>query len=254
MIQVNLTELIEAFRSLGIKRGDHVLTHSSLKSIGHVEGGAATVIAALREAIGDEGTAVFPAHTWGRNQTPDNPPAFDARSSRSVVGLISETARTTPGGIRSLSPTHSVTAFGALAAHLCSGHQFSPTPCGFDSPYDRLWRAGGKILLLGVDHESNTSIHMLEEELDLPYQMMPGFADYAIIDIEGNPVQVRARFHAWGAPRCFNRVEPLLLEARAQVTGKVGNATARLIDVAEMRRGILAKLAEDPEFLIAAKG
>jgi len=247
-----LAELISAFRDLGITRGENVLTHSSLKSIGDVEGGAATVVAALREAVGPEGTAMFPAHTWGRNQNPDNPPAFDARASRSVVGLVSETARTTPGGIRSLSPTHSVVAFGEQAEWLCGAHHLADTPCGVDSPYDRLCLVGAKILLLGCDHESNTSLHMVEELANLPYHMIPGFAEYTITDIDGHPVQVRARFHAWGTPRFFNRVEPMLIACGAQIHGKIGNATARLIDSARMRDLVLEKLAEDPNYLIVA--
>jgi aminoglycoside 3-N-acetyltransferase len=252
--KLNLADLSIALSDLGISPGEHVLTHSSLKSVGHVEGGAATVVTALREAVGPDGTALFPTHTWGPNQNPDNPPAFDARTARSVVGLVSETARTMPGGIRSLSPTHSVVAFGAQAEWLCGAHHRSLTPCGVDSPYERLCQVGGKILLLGCDHESNTSLHMVEELADLPYQMIPGFAEYAITGIDGQPVQIRARFHAWGTPRCFNRIEPMLVASGAQFNGKVGNAEARLIDAAKTRDLVLEKLLEDPDYLKAARG
>lgn len=249
---MNILDLVVAFKELGISPGDYVLTHSSLKSIGHVEGGAATVVAALREAVGREGAALFPTHTWGPNQNPGNPPAFDARTSPSVVGLVSETARTMPGAIRSLSPTHSVVAFGAKAEWICGAHQLSETPCGVHSPYERLCAVEGRILLLGCDHECNTTLHMVEELAGLPYHMIPGYAEYAVTGTDGEPVVIRARFHAWGSPRCFNRIEPMLVEAGAQVSGKVGEATARLIDAAKMRDLVLDRLKADPDFLIAA--
>ena len=57
----SLEILVKDLRNLGIKEGDVVITHSSLKSMGNVEGGADTVIDALIEAVGSEGTVLFPA-------------------------------------------------------------------------------------------------------------------------------------------------------------------------------------------------
>lgn len=247
---VDRQRILDDLRRLGLREGDHVLTHSSLKSLGQVDGGAETVIGAIRTCVGPTGTAIFPTHTWAPGQGPDTPPAFNARTSPSVVGLISETARRTPGGVRSLSPTHSVVAFGGQAEFITGGHHRSPTPVGSDSPYDRLGQVGGKILLLGVDHERNTTLHMMEELLGFAYHMIPGAATYDIFDADGNPVTVTARFHLWGAPRNFNGVEPMLLAEGAQVNGTVGNATARLVDAARMRELVLARLAEDPDYLL----
>ena len=65
----------------GIQRGDVVMMHSALSSIGYVEGGADTVIDAVLEAIGPEGT--FAVSTMSFH----NP--FDAATDPSTVGIIS---------------------------------------------------------------------------------------------------------------------------------------------------------------------
>ncbi|MBP3185363.1 MULTISPECIES: AAC(3) family N-acetyltransferase, partial [Enterobacteriaceae] len=48
--------ITEAIRKLGVQTGDLLMVHASLKAIGPVEGGAETVVAALRSAVGPTGT------------------------------------------------------------------------------------------------------------------------------------------------------------------------------------------------------
>lgn len=59
-VAVTRRDIVDALRRLGVSRGDVVLVHSSLKSLGYVEGGADTVIQAFLEAVGEEGTLVMP--------------------------------------------------------------------------------------------------------------------------------------------------------------------------------------------------
>src|SRR5580693_4517545 len=53
-------QLITDFKKIGLQQGDSVLVHSSLSKIGFVEGGAKTLVDALFETVGDEGTLLFP--------------------------------------------------------------------------------------------------------------------------------------------------------------------------------------------------
>ncbi len=245
-------QLVTDLRALGLREGDSVLVHSSLRSIGYVEGGAATVIAALTEVVGDQGTVLFPAHTGHSECSPQNPPEFDARHTPSRgMGIIAETARLTPGFVRSLSPTHSVVARGRLAHRFCAGHHLSPSPCGEGSPYDLLARENGRILLIGCDHQSNTSIHMVEEDVGAGYHMLPGWADYPITGLGGESIRIRARFHRWGKAKDFNKIEPTLIDGGVQVSGHVGAAIARLIEAGKMRGLVRGLLANDPNFLLA---
>jgi len=48
---------------LGINNNDILLVHSSLSNLGWVCGGAQTVITALMNAVGSDGTLVMPAHS-----------------------------------------------------------------------------------------------------------------------------------------------------------------------------------------------
>lgn len=248
---ITIEQIVADLRQLGVAPGDHVLMHSSLSRIGRVEGGANTVVSALIEAVAPGGTALFPAHHGHPGISPENPPVFDVRTTPTLsIGAIPEAARLRPGAQRSLEPTHSVTAFGARAAWFLNGHELCETPCGPGSPYDRLCEAGGKILLLGCDQESNTSLHMIEELFPVPYHMLPGVGIMRVTGYDGVERQLPMRFHRWGVPRCFMRIDPELTRESIQRTGLVGAAHCRLIDAAGMRNYVLARLREDPYLLL----
>ena len=62
-VRVSKEDIRIALRELGLKKGDITGVHSSLSSFRYVEGGAHTVIDALLEIIGREGTIVMPTHS-----------------------------------------------------------------------------------------------------------------------------------------------------------------------------------------------
>lgn len=159
---------------LGVSAGDVVLVHSSLSGLGNVQGGADAVIDALLSAVGPTGTVLFPTLTGTPDDGPESPPVIDVRSTPCWTGRIPETARRRSGAIRSLHPTHSVTAIGAKAGQYASGHHQGASPCDERSPYYRLIREGGYILLLGgVTQENNTTLHCLEELATSPIISSP---------------------------------------------------------------------------------
>jgi aminoglycoside 3-N-acetyltransferase len=159
--------MIEAgLRELGIREGATVVAHSSLRSFGWVEGGADAVVDALCAAVAPSGTVCFPTLTFGDYGPRRPPPPFDPRATPGVVGRIPERFRVRPGVVRSLHPTHSLAAAGAGAEALLEGHERSPTPCGPASPWGRIARAGGQILLMGVGTSVCTMFHGAEEEAE----------------------------------------------------------------------------------------
>jgi len=241
-------ELVQALSDLGLKPGDDVLVHSSLSSIGWVDGGAPTVVAALIEAVAPGGTVLFPGLTGSVADSVENPPRADLRKDPvSWVGKIPAAANARGDSRRSLHPTHSVIAIGARADYWTEGHERCETPCGEGSPYHRLAVEGGCILLLGCDQESNTSLHMIEEIRRLPYHLHDGIAEGVVIDREGKEYRVLTRLHRWGVPRVFDRMDPALDVCGAQQRGKVGEATCRLIDATANFHVGIVMLAEDPE-------
>jgi len=252
-LAITKQEIKSGLMDLGLKAGDSVLTHSSLSSFGRVEGGADTVIQAIIGAVSPGGTVLFPTLTGSSELSTANPPVFDVRNTPCWTGAIPETARKTPGFVRSAHPTHSVCAFGDKARWFTEDHEHCPTPCGFGSPYDKLAQVGGYILLVGVTHDCNTSMHYVEEVAGVPYHMQDGTALATITYADREVVRVPVTLHKYGTPRDFKRLEPEMLAGGIQVNGRIGDSTIRLIKAREMSYLVLARLQEDSSVLLPQK-
>ncbi|KPI15863.1 HEXXH motif domain containing protein [Actinobacteria bacterium OK074] len=168
-------------RALGLRPGDTVLVHSSLRAVGPVVGGADTVVDALRDVLGPSGTLVVytqtpdnsdpsrwhltrgyavPEERWPELR--DSQPPFDLRTTPSHgVGVLPETVRARPDARRSAHPQSSFTALGARAAEVTGGHA-PDCHLGERSPLARLEQLGARVLLLGVGHEVCTAFHLAE--------------------------------------------------------------------------------------------
>ena len=126
--------------AMGLTGNETILIHSSMKSIGPVEGGADTVLDAWMEFFA-EGLLLLPTHTW-RFINEENR-VFDVRRSPCCVGILPELFRQRPGVVRSLHPTHSMAAYGKGAAAYLEGELDANTPCTPGGCYDRLRAAHG---------------------------------------------------------------------------------------------------------------
>lgn len=165
MSQYTKEQLIQQLREMGIKPSDNLLVHSSMKSLGTVEGGADTVIDALMEAV-PEGLLMLPTHTW--KQMSEEYSLFDPETEPVCVGIIPELFRKRPGVVRSLHPTHSMAVYGKGAEEYIQGEENRGTPCAPEGCWGRLREKKAKILLLGVTHARNTYIHSIEESFGVP--------------------------------------------------------------------------------------
>lgn len=163
-------------RTLGVEPADVVIMHSSYRSLGDVAGGPQAVVEALLAAAG---TLVVPTHTpensdpagWRNPPVPQSwwpvlrgeSPGFDpARTPASRwMGRLAELVRTWPGAVRSAHPQVSFAAVGEHAAEIVAGH-LREHGLGDGSPLGAIYRRGGKVLLLGAGHDSNTSLHLAE--------------------------------------------------------------------------------------------
>jgi aminoglycoside 3-N-acetyltransferase len=154
-------------RALGVCEGDVVLIHSSMKRIGYVDGGAIAVLEALMESVSTSGTLVIPTyHTIGGSmyatcQTKNY--MFDPRTAPTHLGAIPSAALQYPGVIRSIHPTHSVSAIGKDAKYITEAHHLADSTFGKDSPWDRLVKLDGRVLGLGVSMGPVTFYHMVED-------------------------------------------------------------------------------------------
>lgn len=156
-------QLAENFERIGLYEGDSVIVHSSFRSLGSVDGGPETVIRALLRVLGRRGNLMLPTF----NYLVKEGEVFDPAQTPGLTGIITEVGRKFPGAVRSLNPTHSVAVLGPDAEALTRDH-LSVRAAGIGGPTDRLAKRGGKVLLLGVGHISNSMIHVGEEYAGVP--------------------------------------------------------------------------------------
>jgi aminoglycoside 3-N-acetyltransferase len=241
--------LVTGLKQLGLDFGHSVLVHSSLSSLGTVEGGANTVIDALLEVVGSEGTVMVPTLTGTSSLSASNPPSFDPKTTPGRTGLIPETFRKRQEALRSLHPTHSVAAIGAAASRLTKDHFLSVTPCDEVSPYGRLvQQARSYILLIGVDHQRSTMFHHIEELVGVDYHLQEGFVKARLI-VEGQEIYRHILLHKYGTPRNFNVMEPVFEELGIERRMIIGEAPIRLVEVEGMVRSTVAALRANPKIL-----
>ncbi len=169
--------LVTALERLGLSPPCHLMVHASLSALGVVEGGAETVVSALREVSGREGAVIIPSFRgairsehYALSQCPScSPQDLCPSREEGCTGIIGETVREQPDSLRSCNPTHSWVGVGGDAGFLLAGHRHSLTPCGKDSPFFRLMERDGKILLLGVGVNTVTNTHAVEDARNVPY-------------------------------------------------------------------------------------
>lgn len=166
---IHKDELIEDIRRLGIAEGDLLTFHSSLKSLGTVEGGAETVLSSFMEVVGSEGTLVLPTFTLsgGAGDRLEN---WYVHDTPSTVGRITEIFRKQSGVLRSDHFSHSYAAKGKLTHDIVSDHKnaygrssmWGEAAFGINSPLDKLHRYNAKYLFVGVDYSIATAFHFVE--------------------------------------------------------------------------------------------
>jgi aminoglycoside 3-N-acetyltransferase len=239
---VTKDDIINGLVKLGLGNGDLVTLHSSLKSLGHVEGGGQTVIRALLETLGPQGTILMPAFSFPLKSQDE--PIFDVRETPSCVGLITEIFRREYATSRSIHLSHSYSAAGPLAAELTI-HRLDITPCGKDSPLGKFMDRDGKILLLGVGYNSCTAFHVVEERMKAPYMIFQANPK-AKYRINGEVFPLPSKILGKTFSYDFTMMER---EFRAQgiiQVGKIGGATASMLSSRSFMECVERRLKNDP--------
>ena len=185
------------------------MLHSSLSSVGRVEGGAETVVEAFLDAMGPEGTLLTPAFTPGawveHLAMPDCraccPQEFCPSVWPSHEGAIPNAALKRPGRLRSCHPTHSWVANGARAAEVLRDHRHAATPCGCGNPFEKLVELDGCIVTLGVGVNTITLWHYFEDILQALHGTPPshGAASFLLHRRQTNSIRF-SRHHAGSGP------------------------------------------------------
>lgn len=179
-----LNSLAHDFQRLGLRRGNVVIVHSALSKLGWVVGGAVAVIDALMKVVTPEGSIVMPTHTgdnsdpahWQNPAVPEawwsiirtqSPPFRPEVTPTWYMGIIPELFRRYPNVLRSNHPLHSFAAWGKHAEQIVAEHSLESS-LGDQSPLGKIYQLDGKVLLLGVNHANNTSLHLSEQRSNYP--------------------------------------------------------------------------------------
>ncbi|MBE6669766.1 MAG: AAC(3) family N-acetyltransferase [Ruminococcaceae bacterium] len=185
---VKREDVFSMLSHLGISKDKKLTVHTSLRSVGAIEGGADGLIDSFTEYL-SEGLLIIPTHTW--KNVNRSSPHFDVRTTLPCIGTLPTVAVRREDGVRSLHPTHSVVAFGEGAEEYIKGEEKCRTPAPIFSCLSRLYEEDGVILLLGVGHERNTYLHAVEERIGVENRINKEGFDIRVTDRNGKSLVIR---------------------------------------------------------------
>lgn len=235
-------ELVRQLRTLGVRAGGVLLVHTAFSRVRPVEDGPAGLIAALRSAVGAGGTLVMPA------MSDDDDHPFDrAATPCRTMGVVADTFWRMPGVLRSDSP-HAFAATGPRAAEITRDHPVD-VPHGPDSPVGQVHDLDGQVLLLGVGHDANTTLHLAENLAGVRYRRPAS----ATVLVAGRPT----RCHYAEVDHCcrnFSLMDGWLEADGLQHRGRIGHAEVRLARSRDLVRVAVARLREDETVFLHPPG
>jgi aminoglycoside N3'-acetyltransferase len=234
------TRVVEQLLALGVQPGGVLVVHSAFSKTGPIEDGPRGLIDALMASLGLGGTLVMPS------MSDDDEHPFDARATPCVgMGIVADTFWRLPGVLRSDSP-HAFAAIGPRAAEITADHPYD-VPHGLDSPIGRTYELDAQVLLLGVGHDADTSIHLAESLAGVRYRA------HKFLTILEHGRAVRREYGE--TDHCCERFS-LLDEwlGSAQRRGTVGHGEATLARARDIVDTAVAHLREDETVFLHSPG
>ena len=224
--------LKDVFLQAGLKKNDIVLVHSSLGRIGNVEKGPDDVIDALLEIIGKDGLLVMPGFSEPSYDKNLKMHVFDLQNTPTYTGIIPETFRKRKNVVRSISPTHSLCALGKRAKEFIKDHENCDNPFAMNGPFGKLYEWNAKMLLIGVDHLANSSLHIVEDMPDFPVKVFTDKFKALIIGSRSKNI-IEARKHTKHSRKIRdpNIMENYCLQYKVMKILKIGNTELRVIKI-----------------------
>lgn len=269
--------LVRDLESLGLEPGSVAMVHCRMSALGRVVGGAETVLRALLDVLGPEGTLM--AYTGWQDEPPDDLDALDEKARRAYLeeqpvydprvararreyGRIPEALRTWPGSRHSGHPEAGVAAVGLLAETITAEHPLDEA-YGVGTPYSRLVALDGRVVALGALLDTVTLVHHVEAIAEVPGKLRVSYKSPVMV--EGR--RVWRTFHdidtsegalpyerVLGGDDYIEHLARAALAAGAGRSGMVGEAAVHLFDarglvehaVSWIERNFGDPAAEDP--------
>jgi len=235
--------LTKQLKELGVKKSGTLFVHSSVKSVGAVDGGADTILDALLDAVGEDGLLCCATHTWDKVGSETD--TFDPKNTPSCVGVLGMVLLKRDGAVRSLHPTHSMAVYGKGAKEFVEGEQYMHTPCPREGCCGKLLDADAQVLFLGVPLTKNTFIHGVEEWCGIENRLSEPRKMRIVMD-DGTLFDASFAMHRAPVPdvsRNYGKLLPVFRKEGIAHEGKVGDADCVLcgcMDMFEVTSGLLA--------------
>jgi aminoglycoside 3-N-acetyltransferase len=248
---VTFRDFVTGFRKLEIDRLNPVIVHASLSAFGELHGGTDSIIGALCSSFE---TVVMPAFTYKTMITPEMGPPENGMSYGSgrdanrmaeifqpdmpvdiMMGILPEVVRVHPKAKRS---SHPILSFVGINAGKILDTQAIKEPL---APIQALSEAQGWVLLLGVDHKANTSIHYGEQLAGRKQFIRWALTPKGVIPCHKFP----------GCSTGFNAISPYLDEAIRRI--EIGEAVIQAIPVQNLLDSVINLLKDDPLALLCSQ-
>lgn len=251
---ITKSRLINDLKKLGVAAGQTVMLHASVRAIGWVVGGPDVVIQALLDVLGPSGTLMMYVgweerlpysleweewpEEWRKAYLEECPP-FNPATSRAnrKWSILTEYLRTWPGAFRSNHPEASVAAVGALARWITENH---PLQYGYGpgSPFAKLCKVKGKVLLIGAPFNTITLLHYAEHMAKVPNKRvvrykMPVLRNGKRVWVEIEEFDTSRGIVA-NAEEYFKIIVQEYLSSGKGCSGKIGAAESYLFDAADL--------------------
>lgn len=231
-------DILKQLADMNAPRRSVVHVHSSLRSVGDIEGRGEGLLDALIEYFTSEGGILtFPTHTWV-NLINKRHITLDVLEDKSCVGMLSNLALAHPDSRRTLHPTHSMAVFGrgAIADDFIACDNDVATSTNPSGCYGKICDMFGYILLVGVGHDRNTFLHCAEEMLGLPNRISTEPADVAVKHADGHVEERKLRYHINDVHHRYPRYENAFRFHGCIMDGFIGDAPVMLCDAFKMKQ------------------
>ena len=244
---LTFNDMVVAFETLGL-RNKPIIAHASLGAFGHVEGGPDSVVTGLAYATG---AFIMPTHTYKTMVTPASGPANNAINymrgqqwnrlsepyqndmpADPMMGVVPESMRKWPEARRSMHP---ILSFCGFRAEKILETQTIDEPF---APVRALVEKDGWVLLLGVDHTANTSIHFAEKLAGRNQFVRWALTKAGIVTRPGFP----------GCSAGFHAIEPEVLPFTKTIN--VGNAVVRALPLRALMVRVIEMIKKDRHALL----
>lgn len=254
---INKETLQRDLENIGLKRGDIVLAHISMKAIGWIELGEYALIHAFQDVIGKEGTLCLAGHSRCGPPWFKEPVKIWHGFETPIYGRTPQAMRLVPGVYRSIHPCVSMLAWGADAKRLVANHDYIGTPCGIGTPWYKLaTEYGDHAKILRIGFHTTTMVDVAMDTVAPEKGLTPAYVTRVFLGASEPcnpdlqywidrpfryclPAHIRdARFHGINLPRLWKMLEP------NTVSGKVGNCMSYITNAGQTYR-ILSEMAKE---------